>query len=181
MSGKAVSVKIGRFGPMVQIGQAGEDEKPRFATLPPEMSIGAITLEEALELFKLPRTVGTFEGHDVVVNTGRFGPYLAHNKKFVSLPKGEDPMSVDLDQAIALIKQKREAEEKSHLKRFDEEPELEVRSGRFGPYIAYKGTNYKIPKAMAARAAELTLEECHNIIKQTPEKPARGRKRQAAS
>ena len=181
VSGKAVSVKIGRFGPMVQIGQAGEDEKPRFATLPPEMSIGAITLEEALELFKLPRTVGTFEGHDVVVNTGRFGPYVAHNKKFVSLPKGEDPMSVDLDQAIALIKQKREAEEKSHLKRFDEEPELEVRSGRFGPYIAYQGTNYKIPKAMAGRAAELTLEECHNIIKQTPEKPARSRKRQSAS
>ena len=166
-SGKVVKVRIGRYGPMVQIGTAEEEEKPLFATLPKDKSMASITLEEALELFKLPRTLGEYEGKPVVANTGRFGPYINHDKKFVSIPKGEDPLEISLERAIELILSKREAEEKSHLKTFDEEPELEIRAGRFGPYIAYKGKNYKIPKAQADRAAELTLEECRKII-ETP-------------
>ena len=166
-SGKVVKVRIGRYGPMVQIGTAEEEEKPLFATLPKDKSMACITLEEALELFKLPRTLGEYEGKTVVANTGRFGPYINHDKKFVSIPKGEDPLEISLERAIELILSKREAEEKSHLKTFDEEPELEIRAGRFGPYIAYKGKNYKIPKAQADRAAELTLEECRKII-ETP-------------
>ena len=166
-SGKVVKVRIGRYGPMVQIGTAEEEEKPLFATLPKDKSMASITLEEALELFKLPRTLGEYEGKTVVANTGRFGPYINHDKKFVSIPKGEDPLEISLERAIELILSKRESEEKSHLKTFDEEPELEIRAGRFGPYIAYKGKNYKIPKAQADRAAELTLEECRKII-ETP-------------
>ena len=175
-TGKPVSVKIGRFGPVAQIGSPSDDEKPRFANLAPGQSIETITLDEVLELFKLPRTLGTFEDKPVVVNVGRFGPYVQHNRKFASIPKGEDPMEVTLDEAIQLILQKREAEEKSHLKQFDEDPELEIRSGRWGPYISYKGKNYKIPKKDAERAAELTLEECHKIIESEPKKTVRSRK-----
>ena len=179
-SGKVVKVRIGRYGPMVQIGTAEEEEKPLFATLPKDKSMASITLEEALELFKLPRTLGEYEGKTVVANTGRFGPYINHDKKFVSIPKGEDPLEISLERAIELILSKREAEEKSHLKTFDEEPELEIRAGRFGPYIAYKGKNYKIPKAQADRAAELTLEECRKIIETpAPSKTKTVRKKKA--
>ena len=179
-SGKVVKVRIGRYGPMVQIGTAEEEEKPLFATLPKDKSMASITLDEALELFKLPRTLGEYEGKPVVANTGRFGPYINHDKKFVSIPKGEDPLEISLERAIELILSKREAEEKSHLKTFDEEPELEIRAGRFGPYIAYKGKNYKIPKAQADRAAELTLEECRKIIETpAPSKTKTVRKKKA--
>ena len=179
-SGKVVKVRIGRYGPMVQIGTAEEEDKPLFATLPKDKSMATITLEEALELFKLPRTLGEYEGKTVVANTGRFGPYINHDKKFVSIPKGEDPMEISLERAIELILSKREAEEKSHLKTFDEEPELEIRTGRFGPYIAYKGKNYKIPKTQADRAAELTLEECRKIIETpVPSKAKTTRKKKA--
>ncbi|MDD6593956.1 MAG: type I DNA topoisomerase [Bacteroidales bacterium] len=179
-SGKVVKVRIGRYGPMVQIGTAEEEEKPLFATLPKDKSMASITLEEALELFKLPRTLGEYEGKTVIANTGRFGPYINHDKKFVSIPKGEDPLEISLERAIELILSKREAEEKSHLKTFDEEPELEIRAGRFGPYIAYKGKNYKIPKAQADRAAELTLEECRKIIETpAPSKTKTTRKKKA--
>ena len=164
VSGERISVKIGRYGPMIQKGVAGGEEKPQFATLSPGQSIETITLEEALELFKLPRTVGNYEHKPVVVNIGRFGPYIQHDGKFISIPKEEDPMLLELPRAIDLIVTKRNAEEKSHLKSFTEEPELEVRTGRYGPYIAYKGSNYKIPKAMAAKAAELSLEECKKIV-----------------
>ena len=166
-SGKVVKVRIGRYGPMVQIGTADEEEKPRFATLPPESSMSTITLEEALELFRLPRTLGNFEDKAVVVNSGRFGPYINHNKKYVSIPNQEDPLEISLERAIELIKEKREAEERSHLKTFPEEPEMEIRNGRFGPYITYKGKNYKIPQNQAEHAAGLTLEECRKII-ETP-------------
>ena len=179
-SGKVVKVRIGRYGPMVQIGTAEEEEKPLFATLPKDKSMASITLDEALELFKLPRTLGEYEGKTVVANTGRFGPYINHDKKFVSIPKGEDPLEISLERAIELILSKREAEEKSHLKTFNEEPELEIRAGRFGPYIAYKGKNYKIPKAQADRAAELTLEECRKIIETpAPSKAKTTRKKKA--
>ena len=163
-SGKPVFVKIGRYGPVVQIGTADDKEKPLFAQLPKEKGMNSITLEEALELFKLPRTVGTYEGSDVVIGAGRFGPYVFHNKKYVSLPKGEDPMTVTLDNAIELINEKRMQEQKSHLRTFGEDDKLEVKSGRFGPYLAYDGTNYRLPKAMHAKAAELTYEECMDII-----------------
>ena len=163
-SGKPVFVKIGRYGPVVQIGTADDKEKPQFAQLPKEKGMNTITLEEALELFQLPRTVGTFEGSDVIIGAGRFGPYVLHDKKYVSLPKGEDPMTVTLDYAIELINEKRQQEQKSHLRTFSEDAKLEVKSGRFGPYLAYDGKNYRLPKAMHAKAAELTFEECMDVI-----------------
>ena len=177
-SGKPVSVKIGRFGPVVQIGLPSDEEKPRFANLAKGQSIETITLDEALELFKLPRTLGEFEGQTLKANVGRFGPYVQIGKSYVSIPKGENPMDITLERAIELIKEKREKEAASHLKQFAEEPELEVRVGRWGPYIAYKGKNYKIPKKDADRAAELSLEECKQIIEAEAKKPtARSRAR----
>lgn len=170
-SGKPVFVKIGRFGPVVQIGTAEDEEKPRFAQMKNGQSLETITLEEALELFKLPRDLGTFEGTTVSIGTGRFGPYVLHNKKYVSLPKGSDPMSVTLQEAIKLIIEKRQAEVERHLRKFEEEPELEVLNGRYGPYIAYKGSNYRLPKTLAERAKELTLEECMTVVKEQDEKP----------
>ena len=146
VSGKQVSVKIGRFGPVAQIGTAEDEEKPRFAQVKKEMSIETITLEEALELFKLPRTLGEYEGKNVVVGAGRFGPYIQNNGLYASLPKTMDPMTVTLEEAIELLQKKQEAEAQKHIKKFEEEPELEILNGRYGPYIAYKGSNYKIPK-----------------------------------
>ena len=163
-TGKPVFVKIGRFGPVVQIGAAGDKDKPRFAQLPKDKSMETITLEEALELFKLPREIGTYEGHVVKIGAGRFGPYILHNKKYTSLPKDDDPMTIDLDTAIALIDEKRRQEEKRHMKIFEEDPKLEIINGRYGPYIAYDGKNYRMPKAMHQRAEELTYEECMNIV-----------------
>jgi DNA topoisomerase-1 len=170
VSGKRVVVKIGRFGPMVQVGEASTEEKPIFASLGKSLSMSTVTLEEALELFKLPRNLGDFEDSAIIVNTGRFGPYIQHNKKYVSLPKGEDPMSVTLERAIELIQEKRDAEVKASLKKFDEDPEMEVKNGRFGPYVAYKGVNYKLSKAQAARATELTYEECLKHVEAEGEK-----------
>ncbi len=164
-SGKPVFVKIGRFGPVVQIGSADDAEKPQFAQLPSDKSMEAITLDEALELFKLPRTVGVFEGADVVIGAGRFGPYVLHQKKYTSLPKGVNPMTVTLDEAINLIEEKRRQESQKHLKTFAEDPDLEVLNGRYGPYIVYAGKNYRIAKALHSRAAELTYEECMSIVK----------------
>ena len=166
-SNKPVFVKIGRFGPVVQIGTADDNEKPRFAQLPADKSIETITLDEALELFKLPRTLGVFEGKDVIIGAGRFGPYVLHNRKYVSIPKDTDPLSITLDEAVALIGAKRDEDDKRHLKKFDEDPKLEVMNGRFGPYIAYDGKNYRLPKAMHAKAAELSLEQCMEIVNKT--------------
>jgi DNA topoisomerase-1 len=163
-SGKPVFVKIGRFGPVVQVGSADDAEKPRFAQVPSDKSLETITLEEAMEQFKLPRTVGEYEGTPVVIGAGRFGPYVLHNKKYVSLPKGDDPMSVSLDTAIELINKKREMEKERHIKSFEDEPKLEVLNGRFGPYLAYDGKNYRLPKAMHAKVKDITLEECMNVI-----------------
>ena len=182
-SGKPVSVKIGRFGPVVQMGTPSDDEKPKFANLAKGQSIETITLEEALELFKLPRTLGELEGQVVKANVGRFGPYVQLGKLFVSIPKGEDPMDITLERAAELIQEKRLKEEQSHLKQFDEDPDLEVRAGRWGPYIAYKGKNYKLPKSDAERATELTYDECKKIIEaEANKKPAtRGRGRATKS
>ena len=163
-TGKPVFVKIGRFGPVVQIGSAEDAEKPQFAQLPSEKSMETLTLDEALELFKLPRTLGDFEGSPVVIGAGRFGPYVLHQKKYTSMPKGTDPMAITLDEAIQLISDKRQQETQKHLKTFAEDPKLEVMNGRYGPYLAYDGKNYRMPKAMHARAAELTYDECMKII-----------------
>lgn len=170
VSGKPVSVKIGRFGPVAQIGTAEDKDKPRFSPLKKGMSIETITLEEALELFKLPRTLGEHEGKTVSVNVGRFGPYIYYNSTYTSLPKGADPMEIELEEALVLIKEKAEAEAKKHLKKFDAEPELEIMNGRYGPYIAYKGSNYKIPKDIVPE--DLTLEACLEIVKLQSEKAA---------
>ena len=176
-TGQPICVKIGRFGPMAQLGAAGEAEKPRFARLKPGQSIETITLEEALDLFKLPRTLGDFEGSAVVINVGRFGPYVMHEKKYVSIPKDQDPMTITLEEAEALIVGKRKEEAERHIKSFEEEPDLEVLKGRFGPYIAFQKKNYRLPKAVAERAAELTLEECRKIIAEENKKPARATRR----
>ena len=164
-SGKPVFVKIGRFGPVVQIGSADDKEKPRFAQLPSDKSMDSLTLEEAMELFRLPRTVGQFEGSDVSIGAGRFGPYVLHDKKYVSLPKDADPLAITLDEAMALIEEKRQQDQQRHLKAFDEDPKLEILNGRYGPYIAYDGKNYRMPKAMHARAAELSYEEAMKLVK----------------
>lgn len=169
-TGKPVYVKIGRFGPVVQIGDAEDKEKPRFAQLPSEFSMESITLEEAMELFKLPRELGKFEGKNVTVGTGRFGPYILHDKKYVSIPKNMDALTITLDEAVTLINGKRQQEQQRHIKTFDEDPKMEVLNGRYGPYIQYDGTNYRLPKNMHDRAAELTFEECKQIVDSTPVK-----------
>ena len=176
-SGKPVFVKIGRFGPMAQIGDSKTDkeEKPQFATLMKGQSIETITLDEALKLFELPRTLGEFEGKTVVVGVGRFGPFIRHDGKFVSIPKTLNPLSISLDEAVTLIQEKRTQEEQRHIKTFEEEPELEILNGRFGPYIAYKGKNYKIPKS-GYTPTEMTLEECLALVKEAEDKPATKRR-----
>ncbi len=163
-SGKPVSVKIGRYGPVVQIGSADDKDKPLFAQLPKEFSIETITLEEALELFRLPRTLGNYEGAAVTIGTGRFGPYVLHNRKYVSLPKDIDPMKITFEEAVCLVENSRRAEQQRHLKTFEEEPKLEIMNGRYGPYLVYDGKNYRLPKAMHEKAAELSLEECMEVI-----------------
>ena len=169
-TGKPVFVKIGRFGPVVQIGSADDAEKPLFAQLPAEMSLENITLEEAMELFKLPRQLGKYENLPVTIGAGRFGPYVLHNKKYVSLPKGCDPMAVTLEEAVKLIEGKRMEEVQRHLKKFEEDPKLEVLNGRYGPYIAYDGKNYRLPKNLHDKAAELSYDECMAIVNDTPQK-----------
>ena len=163
-SGKPVFVKIGRFGPVVQIGSAEDSEKPLFAQLPTDKSMETLTLEEALELFQLPRTLGDFEGSPVVIGAGRFGPYVLHKKKYTSLPKGTDPMAVTLEEAIGLINEKRKQEDQKHMKIFIEDAKLELLNGRYGPYLAYDGKNYRIPKNLHAKATELKYAECMAII-----------------
>lgn len=176
-SGKPVFVKIGRYGPVVQIGTAEDKEKPRFSQLPSNKSMNDITLSEALELFKLPRTIGEFEGKTVTIGAGRFGPYILHDKKYTSLPKEDDPMTITLDEATELIKKKRLQEAQRHLKKFAEDENMEVMNGRFGPYIAYNGKNFRMPKSLHEKAAELTYEECMDVVKNAPEPKTSRRKK----
>lgn len=162
VSGKPVSVKIGRFGPVIQIGSAEDEEKPRFAQLVKGQSLETITLEEALDAFKLPRTLGDWEGKKVTVGVGRFGPYVRYDKLFVSIPKGTDPMEITLEEAVQLIKDKQEAQEKRIIKLFEDNPDIQVLNGRYGPYISYQKKNYKIPENV--EPADLNLEACFKII-----------------
>ncbi|MBO5549382.1 MAG: type I DNA topoisomerase [Prevotella sp.] len=166
-SGRPVFVKIGRFGPVVQIGSAEDKDKPLFAQLPSDKSMETLTIDEALELFQLPRTLGDFEGSTVTIGAGRFGPYILHQKKYTSLPKDTDPMAITLEEAVALIKAKREQDNKKHLKIFIEDDKLEVLNGRYGPYLVYDGKNYRLPKNLHAKADELRYDECMAIIKKT--------------
>ena len=176
LSHRPVFVKIGRFGPVVQIGSADDELKPRFAQLPSGKSIETITLDEALELFRLPRNIGEYEGDIVTIGSGRFGPYVQHGGKYVSLPKEMDPMTVTLADAIKLIAEKREQERQRHIKSFEEDSTMQVLNGRFGPYITCDGKNYRLPKSLHERAAQLTYAECKEIVDKAPEPKARRKK-----
>ena len=176
-TGEPVTVKIGRFGPVVQIGSSEADKKPRFAQLGKGQTMESITLDEAMELFRLPRTVGEYLGKPVVIGAGRFGPYVTHDGDYVSIPKNVDPLKITFEESVILIHRKRVEESERHLKKFDEEPEMEILNGRYGPYIVYKGVNYRLPKAMHEKVKELTVEECMNVIKQQDEKTASPRKK----
>ena len=176
VSGRPVSAKIGRYGPIVQIGSAEDEEKPRFAQLKKGQTIETITLEEAISLCSLPRTLGEYNGTEVSVGSGRFGLYIRCDKTYVSLPASYDPLTVTLDEAVGLINQRAEQQANRHVKSFDEDPEVQVLNGRYGPYIASHGTNYRIPKG--TNLDELTYEGCRDIIakaQDAPAKPKRGR------
>ncbi len=175
-TGRPVLVKIGRFGPMIQLGVGEGDEKPQFASLLKGQSVSTITLEEALKLFEFPRLIGSFEDQDVTVAIGRFGPYVKHAGKFVSIPKELSPAHITLDEAVELIEKKRAADANKTLKTFDEDADMQILNGRYGPYIKYKGGNFKIPKTVADPAA-LTLDECRRIVAEAEAKPASPRTR----
>ena len=170
VSGKPVSVKIGRFGPLVQLGEGDSEEKPQFASLQKGQSIATITLEEALKLFDLPRNLGKFEDEDVVVAVGRFGPYIKHANKFVSIPKGVSPTAITLEEAQELIVEKRDADSKKVVKIFEEDPDMQILNGRYGIYICYKKDNYKIPRSIK-EPENLTLEECLEIVNGQENRP----------
>jgi len=170
-TGLQVSVSIGRYGPMAQLGTAEDAEKPRFASLQKGQSLETITLEEALSLFDLPKNIGEYEGEVMTVAVGRFGPYVRHAGKFYSLPKDTDPLSCTAEQAIEIIREKRESEEKSLLKSFAEDADLSIRTGRFGPYLKYKTDNYKLPKDVAPTS--MSYDDCMKLIAETPAKTAR--------
>lgn len=178
-SGNPVFVKIGRFGPVVQIGVAHMEDKeapkPQFASLLKGQSIDTITLEEALKLFDLPRTIGEYEGKVMVAAIGRFGPFIRHDGKFVSIPKDLNPMTITPEEAIVLIDEKRKKDEQRFIKKFEEDPEMEILNGRFGPYISYQKANYRIPKTVTDPTA-LTLDDCKKIIAAAADKPATGKK-----
>lgn len=175
-TGRPVLVKIGRFGPMIQLGDGEGDEKPQFASLLKGQSVSTITLEEALKLFEFPRLIGSFEDQDVTVAIGRFGPYVKHAGKFVSIPKELSPAHITLDEAVELIEKKRAADANKTLKTFDEDADMQILNGRYGPYIKYKGGNFKIPRTVADPAA-LALDECRKIVAEAEAKPASPRAR----
>lgn len=179
-TGYNVSVKIGRFGPLVQIGDSDAEEKPRFASLLKGQSMSTITLDEALHLFDFPRNLGDFEEKAVTVAIGRFGPYVRHDGKFVSIPKELEPAAITLDEAIELIGKKRQADAMRHIKSFEEDPEIEILNGRYGPYITKNKTNYKIPKAVTDPAA-LTYEEVKEIMEKQDVTPKRTTRSRSAS
>ena len=170
-TGATVTVKIGRFGPVAQMGNNEEGMKPRFAQLNAGQKLETITLEEALELFQLPRKLGTYEGEPITIGAGKFGPYISHKGSYVSVPKGTDPMEITFEQAVIMMHRKHQEEAERHLKSFEEDAELEVLNGRYGPYITYNGNNYRLPKNMHDKAKDLTYEECMEIINGQSEKP----------
>ena len=177
VSGKPVYVKIGRFGPIAQLGIAipdSDEEKPQFASLRNGQHLETITLDDALDLFKMPRDLGEFENKKVTIGIGRFGPYVRHNNLFVSLAKTDDPYTVDLERAIELIEQKREKDRNSLIRVFEQDPELKILNGRWGPYLSYKKTNVRLPKGK--KAEDLTFEECIELVSKAPSTPKRKKK-----
>ncbi len=174
-TGKTVSVKIGRYGPVAQIGESTDEDKPKFAPLQKGQLIENITLEDALKLFNLPRSLGKYEGKEAIVGVGKFGPYIRHDNKFYSLKKNiDDPYTISLERGIELIEEKREKEKNKIIKKYENEPELFVLNGRWGPYISYKKNNYKIPKSY--QPSELTVENCMEIINNYQKKPVKKKK-----
>jgi DNA topoisomerase-1 len=172
VSGKQIAVRMGRYGPIVAIGEKDGEEKPRFASLMKNQLMETITIEDALNLFKLPRVVGTYEDEEVKANIGRFGPYVLHKNKFYSLKKDvDDPMDVTIERAMELIDAKRIFDKNKLIKAFTEDAELQVLNGRFGPYISYQKENYKVPKTKAP--ADLSYNDCLAIIEEGKKKPAR--------
>ena len=171
-TGKPIIARIGRFGPMVQIGEQNDEEKPRFASLSKGQNINNITLEEAVDLFKMPRILGTYEDKDVKANIGRFGPYVQHLKMFVSIPKDEDVMTIELDRAIELIEAKKIADANRIIKKFNKDPDTEILNGRWGPYIKSGKKNFKLPKDLED-PSKLTLEEVKYIMENQPIKGKR--------
>ena len=168
-TGKNVYVKVGRFGPVAQIGDTESEEKPRFAGLKKDMSIESVTLEEVLKLFDFPRILGEYEGKEIVVAVGRFGPYIRHDNKFYSLAKTDNPALVEYDRAVEIINEKRQKDLDNIILTFDQDPDMRVLNGRFGPYIAYKKTNYKIPKG--TEPSTLTYEQCLSIVEDPKNAP----------
>ncbi len=161
--------KIGRYGPMIQIGDTESEDKPKFASLKSPLSIGSVTLEQALKLFQLPKSLGEYVGVDVNVGIGRFGPYVRYEKMFVSIPKDQDPMTLTKDQAIELIEAKKLVEANRMIKQFDEDKNIEVLNGRYGPYIKFGKKNYRIPKDVEPK--DLSLADCNELIKAQDSKP----------
>jgi len=169
-TGKPIKVRIGRYGPLAQIGENTDEEKAKMAPLHKDQSIETITLEEALDLFKLPRIVGTFEDKEMKVAIGRFGPYILHDSKFYSIPKIDDPYTIEQDRAMTIIQEKRTAEANKIIKKFDGDVDMQVLNGRYGPYISSEKLNYKIPKG--TDPASLTFEDCQRIIAEAKANPA---------
>ena len=160
-------MKIGKYGPLAQIGTAEEEEKPVFASLRRDQSIESISLEDALELFKLPRQVGEFEDKVMTVAIGRFGPYIRHDGTFYSLPKTDDPMEVSIERAIEVIEEKREVEKNRLIQSLGNDKEIQVLNGRFGPYFTCNKVNYKIPKG--TDPTTLTHEKCLELMAAQPD------------
>ncbi len=172
VSGKNVIARMGRYGPMVQIGHQDDEEKPKFAKLKASQSIETISFEEAMELFKLPRTLGEFEGSEVTVNIGRFGPYAAHDKKFYSLNKEMDPYTVQLDELAPMIAEKRKAKDERTIKVFEKE-KIQLLRGPYGPYIKQGLRNFKLTKEQQEKVETLTIEEVKEIIEELKKNPPR--------
>ena len=171
VTGAPVTVKIGRFGPVVQLGSTATGQKPRFAQLASGQKLETITLEEAIELFQLPRKLGMYEGEPITIGAGKYGPYVSHRGSYVSIPKDTDPMEITFEQAVIMMHRKHQEEAERHLKTFPEDAELEILNGRYGPYITYQGKNFRLPKTMHERAKEMTYEECMQIVNGQEEKP----------
>ena len=175
-TGELITVKIGRFGPVVQIGSSDGDAKPRFAQLKKGQTLESITLDEALELFRLPRELGKYLGKVVTVGAGKYGPYVVHNGTYVSIPKDVDPLKITFEEAVIMIHKKHIEEEERHLKKF-EDIDMEILNGRYGPYIVYKGNNYRLPKNMHDRVKDLTQEECMQVVNGQMDKTAKTARR----
>ena len=174
-SGKEIYARLARFGPCVQLGELEDEEKPRFSSLRKGQLIETITLEDALELFKLPRLVGTYEDNNIDANIGRYGPYVRHNNKFYGLGEGDDPLTVTQERAIQLIDAKRIEDATRTIKTFDENEEFQILKGKWGPYLKAGKKNVKLPKDKIPE--ELTYEECVELVENAPVKKRGGRKK----